>query len=68
MTDFSSSHKEETSDSESELDAQREPVDMNDEDTDPHFEETPANNQEKMRRRLQFFFMNPIEKWQAKRR
>lgn len=24
--------------------------------------------QEKMRRRLQFFFMNPIEKWQAKRR
>lgn len=25
-------------------------------------------NQEKMRRRLQFFFMNPIEKWQAKRR
>lgn len=25
-------------------------------------------NQNKMRRRLQFFFMNPIEKWQAKRR
>lgn len=25
-------------------------------------------NQSKMRRRLQFFFMNPIEKWQAKRR
>jgi mucolipin len=25
-------------------------------------------NQDKMRRRLQFFFMNPIEKWQAKRR
>lgn len=24
--------------------------------------------QDKMRRRLQFFFMNPIEKWQAKRR
>lgn len=31
---------------------------------------TPAaiDEQEKMRRRLQFFFMNPIEKWQAKRR
>lgn len=26
------------------------------------------HHQEKMRRRLQFFFMNPIEKWQAKRR
>lgn len=26
------------------------------------------HQQEKMRRRLQFFFMNPIEKWQAKRR
>lgn len=25
-------------------------------------------SQDKMRRRLQFFFMNPIEKWQAKRR
>jgi len=25
-------------------------------------------NQDKMRRRLQFHFMNPIEKWQAKRR
>lgn len=24
--------------------------------------------QDKMRRRLQFFFMNPVEKWQAKRR
>jgi hypothetical protein len=24
--------------------------------------------QDKMRRRLQFFFMNPIEKWQAKKR
>lgn len=44
-----------------------------------NFEETPVNstslsspvsihNQDKMRRRLQFFFMNPIEKWQAKRR
>lgn len=27
-----------------------------------------AFNEEKMRRRLQFFFMNPIEKWHAKRR
>lgn len=25
-------------------------------------------NEEQMRRKLQFFFMNPIEKWQAKRR
>jgi hypothetical protein len=25
-------------------------------------------SEEKMRRRLRFFFMNPIEKWQAKRR
>lgn len=44
-----------------------------------NFEETPVsstpytsavtlNYQDKMRRRLQFFFMNPIEKWQAKRR
>lgn len=44
------------------------------------YEESPVNsstpiasplsiyNQDKMRRRLQFFFMNPIEKWQAKRR
>lgn len=29
---------------------------------------TSIYNQDKMRRRLQFFFMNPIEKWQAKRR
>jgi hypothetical protein len=47
-----------------------------------NFEESPVNSnafslnsnavsmqyQEKMRRRLQFFFMNPVEKWQAKRR
>lgn len=44
-----------------------------------NFEETVANStpytspmslhyQDKMRRRLQFFFMNPVEKWQAKRR
>lgn len=46
-----------------------------------HFEDTQINsstpmsspifnsyNQDKMRRRLQFHFMNPIEKWQAKRR
>lgn len=44
-----------------------------------NFEESPINStslsspvsvhyQDKMRRRLQFFFMNPIEKWQAKRR
>lgn len=44
-----------------------------------NFEESPVNStpytspvtlhyQDKMRRRLQFFFMNPIEKWQAKRR
>lgn len=25
-------------------------------------------NEERMRRRLQFFFMNPIEKWKAKRK
>ena len=29
---------------------------------------SPNLDEEKMRRRLQFFFMNPIEKWQAKRR
>lgn len=29
---------------------------------------TSIYNQDKMRRRLQFFFMNPIEKWIAKRR
>lgn len=44
-----------------------------------NYQATPANStllpspmsvhtQDKMRRRLQFFFMNPIEKWQAKRR
>lgn len=44
-----------------------------------NFEESPVNStaisspvslqyQDKMRRRLQFFFMNPVEKWQAKRR
>ncbi|CRL03257.1 CLUMA_CG016517, isoform B [Clunio marinus] len=44
------------------------------------YEESPVNSnplftnpvslhyQAKMRRRLQFFFMNPVEKWQAKRR
>lgn len=40
----------------------------------PAYTSTPSTSpislitQEKMRRRLQFFFMNPIEKWQAKRR
>ncbi|KAJ8981380.1 hypothetical protein NQ317_002574 [Molorchus minor] len=29
---------------------------------------TPVLTEEKMRRKLQFFFMNPIEKWQAKKR
>jgi mucolipin len=47
-----------------------------------HSAETPASlsstcsyrlsdidiSEEKMRRKLRFFFMNPIEKWQAKRR
>lgn len=44
-----------------------------------NYEESPINStpfsspvsilqQDKMRRRLQFFFMNPVEKWQAKRR
>jgi hypothetical protein len=42
-----------------------------------NFEESPVDTytspvslhyQDKMRRRLQFFFMNPVEKWQAKRR
>lgn len=40
-----------------------------------NFEESPVHStpvtlhyHEKMRRRLQFFFMNPVEKWQAKRR
>lgn len=52
---------------------------MDDTESRLNFEETPARstpftssiseiNQNKMRRRLQFFFMNPIEKWQAKRR
>lgn len=54
-----------------------------DDDTESqlNFEESPVNStaysttspvsmhyQDKMRRRLQFFFMNPVEKWQAKRR
>ena len=52
-----------------------------DDDTESqlNFEEAPVNStlisspvclqyQDKMRRRLQFFFMNPVEKWQAKRR
>lgn len=40
----------------------------------PAYTSTPSTSpislvaQEKMRRRLQFFFMNPIEKWQAKKR
>jgi hypothetical protein len=44
-----------------------------------NYEESPVDSsaftspvslhyQDKMRRRLQFFFMNPVEKWQAKRR
>lgn len=34
------------------------------------FDSSPMSiqTQDKMRRRLQFFFMNPVEKWQAKRR
>lgn len=38
------------------------------EDVIPANNQATINDQEKMRRRLQFFFMNPIEKWQAKRR
>lgn len=34
----------------------------------PYSSPMSLNYQDKMRRRLQFFFMNPIEKWQAKRR
>jgi hypothetical protein len=34
----------------------------------PYSNPVSLNYQDKMRRRLQFFFMNPIEKWQAKRR
>lgn len=29
---------------------------------------TAIYNEERMRRKLQFFFMNPIEKWQARRK
>lgn len=57
--------------------------DQSDDDTESQlqYEERPSNSinssytspvsyshQEKMRRRLQFFFMNPIEKWHAKKR
>lgn len=34
----------------------------------PYISHVSAHYQEKMRRRLQFFFMNPIEKWHAKKR
>lgn len=60
---------------------QRDPIVMNrihsDDETESqlNFEESPVHStpvtlhyHEKMRRRLQFFFMNPVEKWQAKRR
>lgn len=33
-----------------------------------HRSTMPLLTEERMRRKLQFFFMNPIEKWQAKRR
>lgn len=33
-----------------------------------HGSSRPLLSEERMRRKLQFFFMNPIEKWQAKRR
>lgn len=33
-----------------------------------HVTPMQSYNEERMRRNLQFFFMNPIEKWQAKRR
>lgn len=36
--------------------------------TDPFTCKTTMFTEEKMRRKLKFFFMNPIEKWQAKRR
>lgn len=34
----------------------------------PFMSHVSTHYQEKMRRRLQFFFMNPIEKWHAKKR
>lgn len=33
-----------------------------------HLSPMSAANEERMRRKLQFFFMNPIEKWQARRK
>lgn len=33
-----------------------------------HLSPMSAFNEDRMRRKLQFFFMNPIEKWQARRR
>lgn len=58
---------------------QQESSDDETESQQMNYDEVPINstplsspmsiyNQDKMRRRLQFFFMNPIEKWQAKRR
>uniref|UniRef100_A0A1Q3FDF2 Putative mucolipin-3 n=1 Tax=Culex tarsalis TaxID=7177 RepID=A0A1Q3FDF2_CULTA len=49
---------------------------MNINESDGGVEESPVlghshavqMNEERLRRKLQFFFMNPIEKWQAKRR
>lgn len=34
----------------------------------PHISPMSSLNEDRMRRKLQFFFMNPIEKWQAKRK
>lgn len=92
MSDLSSSNldKEETSDSEGELEEQnnqfekkkkkekiaqqRESVNLYGEETGNRASaadtstSTATVEQERMRRKLQFFFMNPIEKWQAKRR
>jgi mucolipin len=60
----SQSSDDEETESQQNMGYEESPVDS----STPMASPVSSYNQEKMRRRLQFFFMNPIEKWQAKRR
>lgn len=58
-----SSNQTDDDETESQLNFGENPV-----NSTPYSSPMSISYQDKMRRRLQFFFMNPIEKWQAKRR
>lgn len=49
-------------------DSEEDSILSNDRPRQGHSSTMPLLTEDRMRRKLQFFFMNPIEKWQAKRR